>query len=88
MSPSCPEDLYIVVFQDPIMGNEGQAFGLRLGDQHAIEWVSMVVRQAGDTFGVSERDEELLKAAGENPRFHRIWELEAAYGGFDRRLPG
>jgi hypothetical protein len=46
------------------MGDQDQALGLRLGDQHAIEGVPVVPRETGSLLRVGEGDEELLEAAG------------------------
>ena len=54
------------------MGDQRQAFGLRLGDQHTIERVAVVGRKRPGTLGVGEADEELLEAAGEHSGLHGV----------------
>ena len=56
-SPSSdPENWNFVGCQATIMADQSQALRLGLGDQHAIEGVAVVRRQAGNPFGVAKRD--------------------------------
>ena len=45
-----------------IVGDQGQPFGLSLGNQHTVEGVAVVEGQAGGQLGVAEGDMQLNKS--------------------------
>ena len=60
------------------MGHKRQAFHPGLGDQHAVEGISMVRRQPTGLLGVREADGQPLEAAVEDSRFEGIGKAKPA----------
>src|SRR5262245_30931777 len=67
-----------------VMRHNRQALDLRLRDQHAVEGITVVLRERGQAFCVFERDGKRLKAADLDAECKRHFEPELAKADLNR----
>jgi hypothetical protein len=68
--------LHRILIQDTIRTDHFHALGQCLGDYQAIERITMVERHERHSFGVIERDRQVVKSVSNNRLFKEIFKRD------------